>query len=511
MRTQSLAGLAWVLLVTGSLLTPNLLASNAFLVGDVTINPSASTTNYNTGANALNLNIAPGTAGLVRLDLSAYPTNTVVSVAYLRVFANTVTTSGTLNFSLVTSTWNESTVTWATRPTTGSSFASIGVTTANSFVLVNVTSQVQSWIANPATNFGVEITGSGSTSVLLDTKENTAASHPAQLLISAVGAPGPTGPTGITGPTGPTGVTGPQGSAGALGPAGTTGPTGPTGVTGPTGLTGSTGPTGPTGSTGPTGTTGGDGVAGAAGPQGPSGPTGNTGPTGATGTTGTTGTTGPTGVTGPTGATGSTGLAGPPGVAGSAGAGGSIGPNGPAGATGATGSKGGTGNQGSTGSTGSTGPVGSQGANGPTGNVFSMDTTPLARTGVTMTDTDTHMYYLVDNSGGTQNTPEAGVSSGNPATITLPHANVAGRVIVLIATCRTMSTSNTCNVPTDGNSQPISGSQITVHTQGGDTIVQINTGAGSATPSTTQAQAEQFTLSLFTDGAGHWYVFDTGM
>jgi hypothetical protein len=476
-------------------------------VGDVTINSAAPGTNYNGVIPARSLNVASGKAALVQFDLSGYSPATVVSDAYLQVFADTVTTGGTLNFTLLTSSWNENTVTYATRPTTaGSSFASAGVTTANSFVLVNVTSQVQAWIANPATNFGLEITGTGGANVVLDSKENIETSHPAQLIINIVESSGPTGPTGVAGPTGATGATG---TNGAIGPTGATGPTGFTGATGATGLTGATGATGASGATGTTGATGPTGVigptgaigsTGTAGPTGPTGPPGGTGVNGATGSTGLTGSAGPTGSQGPAGPTGAIGLTGPTGSQGATGLQGSPGP------TGANGVMGATGATGSNGSNGSAGPTGVQGANGPTGNVFSMQTTALSN-GATISDTDTHMYYLVDNSGGIQNSATAGASSGHPATITLPNATTPGRVVVLIATCRTVSTANTCNVATDGGSQSMDGSQIIANTQGTDTIIGLGT---DSTPSSTQAKASDFTLSLFTDGNHHWYLFDSG-
>jgi hypothetical protein len=137
-----------------------------------------------------------------------------------------------------------------------------------------------------------------------------------------------------------------------------------------------------------------------------------------------------------------------------------------------------------------------------------METTALANN-ATISDTDTNMYYLVDNSGGAQNSAGLGVSNGNPATINLPHANVTGRVVVLIATCRTISSTNSCNIATDANSQSIDGSQIIANVQNGDSIVLLSSSA-SATPTGTQADAEIFTLALFTDGNHHWYLFDTG-
>ncbi len=507
MRIQSLIGPSGVLLLAGSLLVPGLRASEATLVGDVTINSAAPGTNYNGVVPARSLNVASGKAALVQFNLSAYSPATAVNDAYLQVFADTVTTGGTLNFTLLTSSWNENTVTYATRPTTaGSPFASASVTTANSFVLVNVTSQVQAWIANPATNFGLEITGTGGANVVLDSKENIETSHPAQLIINIVEANGPTGPTGVTGPNGSTGATGANGASGPTGATGPTGSTGSTGGTGPTGATGATGANGVTGTTGATGPTGITGPTGATGSTGPSGPTGLTGPIGGTGVTGATGLTGPNGSAGPTGSQGPTGPTGATGLTGSTGAQGATGLQGATGSTGANGVMGPTGVTGGVGPLGSAGATGVQGTNGPTGNVFSMQTTALSN-GATISDTDTHMYYLVDNSGGVQNSATAGASSGNPATITLPNATTPGRVVVLIATCRTVSNPNACNVASDSNGQSMDGSQIIANTQGTDTIISLDT---ASTPSPTQAKAAQFTLSLFTDGNHHWYVFDQG-
>jgi hypothetical protein len=161
--------------------------------------------------------------------------------------------------------------------------------------------------------------------------------------------------------------------------------------------------------------------------------------------------------------------------------------------------------QGNAGATGATGPAGAQGTNGPVSDVFHFNTTPLTG-GAVISDTDTNIYYLVNNSGGTQGSNGAGQTVGKSISLTLPHAATAGRVVVLIATCRTISTSNTCNVPTDGASEPIAASQITANVQSGDTVISLD---DSATPSATQAKADDFTLSLVSDGNHHWYMFDT--
>jgi hypothetical protein len=146
---------------------------------------------------------------------------------------------------------------------------------------------------------------SPNTQIVLDSKENTAASHPAfiDVVLSSGGTPGATGATGATGNTG---------ASGLMGATGSTGPTGPPGLgaTGPTGVSGGIGPTGVGGATGPIGPTG----IGATGGIGPTGVRGATGPTGI-GATGGVGPTGVRGATGPTGI-GATGATGPPGVSG---------------------------------------------------------------------------------------------------------------------------------------------------------------------------------------------------
>jgi hypothetical protein len=367
MTMHSLVKRHAVLLVAATLLLPALHASDLPPIQDAYISAASSGTNF--GA-ATTLSVAPGNSALVQFDLTSIPASSVVPVAYLRVFVNKVTAGGSLTFSQVTSPWTETGVTAGSPPTTGSVFATAAVSAPNTFVLVDVTALVNSWLATPAANFGISIAGSDGTTVSLDSKETTATSHPSTLQITVTGPSGPAGPAGVPGATG---ATGPQGTVG------------PTGAKGPTGATGATGPVGATGPAGPQGAVG---LAGAAGP---------TGPTGAVGPTGPSGPTGPAGLAGALGATGATGPRGP------------TGPAGPQGVTGAPGA---------TGATGPTGPTGPQGTNGPTGNQFNFDTT-LHPSGYTIPDTDTFVSYLVNN----------GTSSG---TLVLPHATVRGRRLLAI-------------------------------------------------------------------------------
>jgi len=424
MNTPTLVRPVSLLLLAGALWLPAMSAADAPIIADTYISAGAPATNF--GA-AVAITIAPGNTGLVQFNLSSIPPSSTVPVAYLKVYVNKVTAAGTLMFSPVLSAWTETGVTSSTGPVVGASFASAPVTIANTFVLIDVTAQVNGWLASPATNFGIAIAGTAGTTVLLDTKENTATSHPAALDIT------------VTGPPGANGSAGAVGANGASGPAGATGATG---AKGPTGATGSAGAGGAVGPTGPAGPSGGAGAVGASGVIGIIGPTGATGPTG------------PSGTAGPTGATGSGG------------------PNGPTGATGATGPKG---VSGAAGATGPTGPSGPQGTNGPTSNQFNFDPT-VHNTNYTVPDTDTFIYYLVNNPVG-----------GGPANLILPHASVKGRILYAI--------------PANASPITVAGpTRVTVTAQGSDSIF-----TGSL-PAAQASYSSQRPISLFSDGGTHWHV-----
>lgn len=195
------------------------------LKGDAQINSAAPATRY--GASAT-LNVSKKNSALMEFNLSdVLPSGTTAAQvlrARLIVFPGEVSTGGTVNLYEVTSSWNESSVTYATRPRIASTpVTSNAITAANSFHDFAVTGLVQSWVRTPASNFGIELQASGSTNITLDSKENAATSHPAILEIVLSGPAGPAGPTGATGAKGAPGAigpAGPKGATGAQGPAG---------------------------------------------------------------------------------------------------------------------------------------------------------------------------------------------------------------------------------------------------------------------------------------------------
>jgi hypothetical protein len=197
-------------------------AQQALLTDDTQIVSTAATTNYgNAGDGAVNST----TYTLLKFDvldmLPANVTAAMVSRARLIVFTGAVTTPGTFNVYQVQSNWSEGTVTYATKPTVGTTSYGVGtVNGVSDYIEVPVSGLVQAWISNPAANFGLELKPVGSTNFAVDTKESTTHSHQPILEIDL------TGPAGPAGPMGPQGVPGAMGATGATGPAGPRGPSG---------------------------------------------------------------------------------------------------------------------------------------------------------------------------------------------------------------------------------------------------------------------------------------------
>ena len=223
-KTKRWTNLHSTVLAVCALLAPAAWASSGGPLGDTYVSPTNDALNFgNLGTIAvgpLGASNAPGNTGLFQFDLSNLPAGTTaanIGKATLTVYLNKVLVAGGLNFAEVSTPWSESAVTFATRPSGIGAFATnVPVSASGEYVTVDVTNVVKSWVSGALPNYGVEVTASLSsptTSVVLDSKESTTTSHPAQLDITIVsqGPQGTQGTQGSQGSQGPQGLQGPQG------------------------------------------------------------------------------------------------------------------------------------------------------------------------------------------------------------------------------------------------------------------------------------------------------------
>jgi hypothetical protein len=214
--------IALAALLSSLLFTTLAYSQQPLLTADAEINSSATTTNY---GSSTTLTISSTKTALLQFNVAdMLPSGTTASQvlkARFIFFPSTIATGGTVNLYEVTSKWSESTVTYATKPSISSTVdCSSSVNSVNNFHELDITNLLKGWVTTPSSNYGIALEGSGSTSLVIDSKENTATAHPATLEIVLSGPTGPTGPTGAKGATGATGPTGPQGPTGPKGPAG---------------------------------------------------------------------------------------------------------------------------------------------------------------------------------------------------------------------------------------------------------------------------------------------------
>src|SRR6185437_5475135 len=130
-------------------------AAEATLVADTHVNSALP--GVNSGAIS-NLNVGAGYTALLQFDLSVLPAGTTaaqVSRAVLRLFCNRADTPGKVSLRPVEGAWGEYSVTYATLPALGSAAQVVLVGQAGIYVVVDVTTLVQGWIASPATNNGL--------------------------------------------------------------------------------------------------------------------------------------------------------------------------------------------------------------------------------------------------------------------------------------------------------------------------------------------------------------------
>jgi YVTN family beta-propeller protein len=172
------------------------------------------------------LNVGGTFASLIQFDFASLPAGvngTSVEKATLFLWVNRIGTPGAVDILTVTDAWDETSVTHNTQPRVSGMGYTVPVTTAGSYIAIDVTTAVKNWIDNPASAMGFGLMASTSaptTSAFFDSKENTATGHAAYLDITLAGPQGPQGEQGLVGPVGPQGFAGPPGEMGPQGPAG---------------------------------------------------------------------------------------------------------------------------------------------------------------------------------------------------------------------------------------------------------------------------------------------------
>jgi hypothetical protein len=213
-----LRGLIAIVLATAG---ANAFAQSLPVSGDTFVS-SGSTANYSTSP-TINVGGAGNYEGLISFDLSALAagtTPTSIAKASITLFVNKLGAPGAIDVSAANGNWSEGEVNGTNAPIPGMVVASqVIVTGASTYITLDATALVQAWLSGTIVNSGILIAvdpGYPGTSVLLDSKESSTTSHPAELQITLTGsgAKGPAGPAGTQGPPGPQGATGPAGPAG---------------------------------------------------------------------------------------------------------------------------------------------------------------------------------------------------------------------------------------------------------------------------------------------------------
>lgn len=147
---------------------------------DTYVNQNSSGTNYGTATTMLtNVRTSQEADCLVQFDLSGIPAGATINSATLELYNTTAPASSyAVDVMRNTATWNETAVTWTTKPAYNATYvAQITPTTAIGWKIWTVTSAVQGWYGGSYTNYGFTVkpdTQSGNTNVryTFATREN---------------------------------------------------------------------------------------------------------------------------------------------------------------------------------------------------------------------------------------------------------------------------------------------------------------------------------------------------
>src|SRR5882724_1095425 len=213
-RYPSLVAAALVLL-GGALFTDGILAARAPVFADAHTSVLASAIQLGASPE-LDVSLSPLQTAFLQFDMSTLPggiSSADIGLARVRLYVRSVAAAGALEVRPVTDSWTESGITFENAPTLGpaSSTFTVSPGARGTFVDVDVTSLVKSWIDGLAPNHGIAIVSSLGASVAFDSKDDATTSHAPELHVDLVAKAGPQGTTGAFGAPGADGETGPQG------------------------------------------------------------------------------------------------------------------------------------------------------------------------------------------------------------------------------------------------------------------------------------------------------------
>jgi hypothetical protein len=152
---------------------------------DAYTNTATPTTNF--GAKTL-LDVQSATQNTyIQFDLSSLPagyTGANIAKATLKLYVNTVTSSGSFNVDFVNGSWDEKTITANLLPALGTTVVpSVPLSSSNvkDYVLIDITPALQAWLNGTQPNDGIALVGNSPLNATFDSKESTTQSHPPEL------------------------------------------------------------------------------------------------------------------------------------------------------------------------------------------------------------------------------------------------------------------------------------------------------------------------------------------
>jgi hypothetical protein len=146
-------------------------------VADTYVSSFAPITNFGTSMTAFTQGTPSGLA-LFQFSLSGIPTDATITSAVVSLKESSYGGADTVSIRKITSSWNEGTVTWNTRPSVASTTAGSFTTSSSLASSFNVTSLAQQWVTTPSTNFGLQLEQASTFTEYKTSEAGTASDRP---------------------------------------------------------------------------------------------------------------------------------------------------------------------------------------------------------------------------------------------------------------------------------------------------------------------------------------------